>query len=110
MVNRYEARTIVVVATMALRYWVVSTLGDRWNTRVICVPGEPLITGGPFRYIRHPNYVAVVAELAALPLVHTAWMTAAVFGVANLLILRVRIRVENDALARFPLLSGTEPL
>ncbi|MCB9760835.1 MAG: hypothetical protein H6739_13440 [Alphaproteobacteria bacterium] len=91
--------TLVLLGTMALRYWAISTLGVRWNTRVICVPDLPAVDGGPYRYVRHPNYVAVVLELAALPLIHSAWLTALVFGVANLALLRVRIRVEEDALA-----------
>ena len=84
--------------TMALRYWVVATLGPRWTTRVICVPGAPAITGGPYRFHRHPNYVAVVVEIAALALMHTAWLTAAVYSIANALLLRTRIRVEERAL------------
>jgi len=99
---------VLVAASMGLRYWVVATLGERWNTRVICLPGEPLIGHGPYRWIRHPNYVAVVVELAALPLVHSAWCTALVFGLANALVLRARLRVENAALARFPALAGVE--
>jgi len=98
----------LVGATMGLRYWVVATLGERWNTRVLCLPGAPLVTGGPYRWARHPNYVAVVVELAALPLVHTAWMTALLFSAANALVLRARLLVENDALARFPAMSGAE--
>lgn len=89
----------VVVAAMALRWWCIATLGDQWNTRVIVAPSLPLVTGGPYRWLRHPNYVAVVAEGAALPLVHTAWVTAVVFAVLNAALLTVRIRVENAALA-----------
>jgi methyltransferase len=89
----------VLVGSQALRWWCISTLGPRWNTRVIVVPGLPLVTGGPYRLLRHPNYVAVVAEGLALPLVHTAWITAAVFTVLNALLLSVRIRCENEALA-----------
>ena len=88
----------VVAATMALRYWVVATLGERWTTRVLVLPGEPLVAGGPFRFLRHPNYLAVAVEVVALPLVHTAWVTALIFGVANLAVLGVRIRVEDRAL------------
>ena len=88
----------LVVASQALRWWCITTLGPRWNTRVIVVPGLPLVTGGPYRYLRHPNYVAVVVEGFALPLVHTATVTAAVFTVLNAVVLAVRVRVENDAL------------
>ncbi|MCB9797595.1 MAG: hypothetical protein H6741_33315 [Alphaproteobacteria bacterium] len=87
-----------LIGTMGLRYWAITTLGPRWNTRVICVPGLAAVEGGPYRFIRHPNYVAVVIELAALPLFHSAWLTALVFGLANLALLRTRIRVEEDAL------------
>ncbi|HMG32056.1 MAG TPA: isoprenylcysteine carboxylmethyltransferase family protein, partial [Jiangellaceae bacterium] len=73
----------LVVAAQALRWWCVATLGHQWNTRVIVVPDLPLVTSGPYRWLRHPNYVAVVVEVAALPLVHTAWVTALVFTLAN---------------------------
>jgi methyltransferase len=85
-----------------LRWWCIRTLGPQWNTRVIRVPGAPLVTGGPYRWLRHPNYVAVVVEGFALPLVHTAWVTAIAFTVLNALLLRVRLRVENEALAASP--------
>ena len=88
----------VVVASQALRWWCITTLGPRWNTRVIVVPGLPLVASGPYARLRHPNYVAVVAEGVALPLVHTAWVTAAVFTVLNAALLRVRIRAEDKAL------------
>ena len=86
----------------ALRWWCIRTLGPQWNTRVIRVPGAPMVTGGPYRWLRHPNYVAVVVEGFALPLVHTAWITALAFTVLNALLLRVRLRVENEALATAP--------
>ena len=88
----------VVVAAQALRWWCIRVLGSYWNTKVVVIPGAPLVTTGPYRWIRHPNYVAVVAEGFALPLVHTAWITAAVFTVLNAWLLTVRIRTENDAL------------
>jgi methyltransferase len=91
---------VLVAATMALRYWVVATLGERWATRVLVLPGAPLVAGGPFRFLRHPNYLAVAVEVAALPLVHTAWLTALACGAANALVLRRRIRVEDEALGR----------
>ena len=88
----------VVAASQALRWWCITTLGRRWNTRVIVLPQEPLVRQGPYRWLHHPNYVAVVAEGVALPLVHTAWLTAVVFTLANAALLRVRLRVENSAL------------
>ena len=98
---RSPARVLLLlllgVAT-ALRYWTISTLGERWTTRVLVRPGMPLISGGPYRFLRHPNYLAVVIEIVALPLVHGAWLTAVVFSVANAVLLAVRIRAENAAL------------
>jgi methyltransferase len=88
----------LVVASQALRWWCIATLGRQWNTRVIVVPGAGAVHGGPYRWMKHPNYVAVVVEGFALPLVHTAWVTALVFTVLNAFLLRVRIRVEDQAL------------
>ena len=87
-----------VLAAQALRYWCIATLGPCWNVRVIVVPGMTLATDGPYRFLRHPNYLAVVVEMAALPLVHTAWITAIVFSLLNAAMLGVRIRVEEAAL------------
>ena len=89
----------VVLATQALRWWCISTLGRRWNTRIVVIPGLPLVDRGPYRWLRHPNYVAVVVEGIALPMVHTAWITAVTFTVLNAVLLRVRIRAEEDALS-----------
>lgn len=89
-----------VLAAQALRYWAVTTLGHRWNVRIIVEPGVPLVTRGPYRLVRHPNYVAVALEGVALPLVHTAWITAIVFTLVNAwILLRVRIPAEERALA-----------
>lgn len=90
----------LVVAAQGLRWWCIATLGPQWNTRVIIVPGLPLVDRGPYRvrWLRHPNYVAVVAEGIALPLVHTAWTTATAFTALNAWLLAVRIRTENAAL------------
>jgi methyltransferase len=92
----------LVLAAQALRWWCIVTLGRQWNTRVIVVPGLPRVTGGPYRFLPHPNYVAVVVEGFALPLVHSAWITALVFTVCNAALLVVRIRVEDRALAALP--------
>lgn len=88
----------LVVAAQGLRWWCIRTLGPRWNTRVIVVPGLPLVAGGPYRWLKHPNYVAVAVEGLALPLVHGAWVTALVFTVLNAALLVVRIRCEDGAL------------
>ena len=90
---------VIAVAAQALRWWCITTLGYQWNTRVIVIPGAARITGGPYRFLPHPNYVAVIAEGIALPLVHTAWITALVFTILNAVLLRTRIHVENAALA-----------
>ncbi len=89
----------LVVAAQGLRWWCIQTLGTQWNTRIVVVRGLGLVQGGPYRWLRHPNYVAVVVEGAALPLVHTAWITAVAFTVLNAALLRVRIGAENRALA-----------
>ncbi|RKN07013.1 isoprenylcysteine carboxyl methyltransferase family protein [Streptomyces radicis] len=89
----------VVLGAQGLRWWCIRSLGPRWNTRVIVVPGLPLVARGPYRWLRHPNYVAVVAEGVALPLVHGAWVTAAAFTLVNAAALAVRVRAEDAALA-----------
>ncbi|MFC8597634.1 isoprenylcysteine carboxyl methyltransferase family protein [Isoptericola sp. NPDC057191] len=90
---------VLVLASQGLRWWCITTLGPRWNTRVIVVPGLPLVHGGPYRWFRHPNYVAVVVEGFALPLVHSAWLTAVAFTVLNAwLLLGFRIPSEERAL------------
>lgn len=91
---------VLVLAAQVLRWWCITTLGRQWNTRVIVVPGASRVTGGPYRLIPHPNYAAVVVEGFALPLVHSAWITALVFTVVNAALLRTRVTVENAALAR----------
>lgn len=93
------AALVAVLAAQALRWWCIAVLGPQWNTRVIVVPGAPLVHRGPYRWLRHPNYVAVVVEGAALPLVHSAWVTAAAFTVLNaVLLLGFRIPAEERAL------------
>ena len=89
---------VLVVLAQALRWWCITTLGPRWNTRIVVIPGVPLVGSGPYRWLRHPNYVAVVVEGIALPLVHTAWITAVVFTLLNAGLLWVRISAENAAM------------
>lgn len=88
----------LVVAAQALRWWCIGTLGRQWNARVIVVPGAPRVASGPYRWFRHPNYVAVVVEGIALPLVHTAWVTALTFTALNAWVLTVRLRDEERAI------------
>ncbi|CAL9331030.1 isoprenylcysteine carboxylmethyltransferase family protein [Streptomyces sp. Tu 3180] len=94
------AMLALVAASQALRWWCIAVLGRQWNTRVIVVPGAARVTGGPYRRLPHPNYLAVVVEGLALPLVHSAWITAVVFTVLNGFLLATRVRVENAALTR----------
>lgn len=90
----------LVVAAQGLRWWCISSLGRQWNTRVVVIPGAARIEGGPYRWISHPNYVAVVVEGVALPMVHSAWLTALAFTTLNAALLSTRVAVENSALAR----------
>jgi methyltransferase len=94
------AAALALAAAMALRFWVIATLKGRWTTRIVVLPGAPPITSGPYRFLRHPNYLAVAVETLALPLLHSAWWTATVFSTLNALLLRVRIAREEEALAR----------
>ena len=81
------------------RIWVVATLGPYWTTRIITLPEAPLVRRGPYRFVRHPNYLVVTGEIAVLPLAFGAWRIALVFSVLNALLLIWRIRIENEALA-----------
>lgn len=82
-----------------LRYWAIASLGENWNTRILVVSGAKPVRRGPYRYLRHPNYVVVVVEILVFPLIFGAWITALVFTVLNAAVLSVRIREENRALA-----------
>ncbi|MFG1463182.1 isoprenylcysteine carboxylmethyltransferase family protein [Xanthobacter sp. DSM 24535] len=82
-----------------MRLWILATLGPRWTTRIIILPGAPLVRHGPYRFISHPNYVVVVAEIALLPLAFGLPWFALLFSLANAAVLFVRIRSENEALA-----------
>lgn len=90
---------IVFLIGQSLRYAAIRTLGWRWTVRVLAIPGAPPVTHGIYRHLRHPNYLGVILEIAAVPLLHTAYLTAAVFTLANAAVLAVRIRVEEQALS-----------
>ena len=90
---------VLYAVLQILRVWVLATLGSFWTTRVISVPGEPLVRRGPYRFFRHPNYLVVIGEVATLPLVFGQVTNAIVFSALNLAIIAWRIRVENAALA-----------
>jgi methyltransferase len=81
-----------------LRYWCIQSLGERWNTRIIVTPGVPVSRRGPYRWFRHPNYLVVTLELAIIPLLARAPLTLLVFSLANLALLRQRIKLEEEAL------------
>ena len=89
----------IFVVLQLLRVWIVLTLGRYWTTRIITVPGAPLVRRGPYRFLRHPNYVVVIGEIAQLPLAFGAWQIALLFSILNLVLLRHRIRIEDTALA-----------
>ena len=92
---------LVLFALLQLaRVWVIATLGPRWTTRIIIVPGAPLVRAGPYRFIDHPNYLIVALEIAVLPLVFGLVGPALVFTILNAAVLSVRIRAENKALGR----------
>jgi methyltransferase len=88
----------VYALLQAGRVWVMASLGRFWTTRIITLPGTPLIARGPYRFVRHPNYLVVAGEIAVLPLVFDLWLVAALFTVANALLLRQRIAAEEEAL------------
>ena len=90
---------LVLFALLQLgRVWVIRTLGERWTTRIIVLPRAPLVAGGPFRFVSHPNYLVVIGEIAVLPLVFGLWSVALVFTLINAAVLTIRIRAEQAAL------------
>lgn len=88
----------IFLLLQGLRLWTIASLGERWTTRIITLPGAPLVRRGPYRWIRHPNYAVVVGEIAVLPLAFGSWGLALFFSVANAALLGWRIRIENRAL------------
>jgi methyltransferase len=94
----WPAWLALLLGAQALRIWSMHALGERWTVRILVVPGEPLVRGGPYRFLRHPAYVAVAAELLAAPLLFGAWRTALGIGVLNAVALAIRIRAEASAL------------
>lgn len=94
----WPACLALFVAAQALRGAAIAALGGRWTVRVLVLPGAPLVRRGPYRWLRHPNYVAVVVELASAPLIFGAWRTALAASALNLVALAIRVRVEQRAL------------
>jgi methyltransferase len=99
----------VFLILQGARLWVLVSLGRYWTTRVITVPGAPLVRRGPYRYFRHPNYLVVVAEIAVLPIAFGAWVVAVVFSALNAALLAWRISLEDQALAPRRQASHTIP-
>ena len=93
----------LAIASQGLRWWCIGSLGQRWNTLVVIIPGKAAVTSGPYKWFKHPNYVAVVIEGFALPMVGFAWRTAVIFTVLNTFVLRARLKSENAALATLPI-------
>jgi methyltransferase len=89
---------VAYLALQGLRVWVMATLGARWTTRIIVLPNAPLVTAGPYQYLRHPNYAVVIGEIAILPLTLGLPWIAAIFTGLNAIVLFIRIRAENQAL------------
>ena len=90
---------LAYLVLQGLRFWVMWTLGSRWTTRILVLPEHPLVSAGPYRYLSHPNYVVVAAEIATLPLMLDLPLLAAIFTIVNAAVLAIRIRAENRALA-----------
>ena len=89
---------LIFLAANAVRWWVIRTLGEHWNVQVMNSTGLGVITSGPFRYVRHPNYAAVFAEMLVLPLIHTAWITALVGSTVHIFVLSQRLATEEKVL------------
>lgn len=104
--NLNPALFVLFLLLQAARVWVISALGPYWTTRVITVPNAPLVRQGPYRWLRHPNYMIVVAEIAVVPLIVGAWHIALIFSIANAIVLWRRLRTENAVLAQRSVSAG----
>ena len=89
---------VIFILLQFLRVWIISSLGKYWNTRIFRIPGEKLVVRGPYKFIKHPNYIVVIGEILILPLVFNLYYSAIIFTILNALMLFVRIRTENKAL------------
>ncbi|MGH7909472.1 MAG: isoprenylcysteine carboxyl methyltransferase family protein [Thermodesulfobacteriota bacterium] len=99
--NTYWIFFVVLFAgAQVLRYWAIKTLGVYWNTKILVLPNHKLVNTGPYKYLRHPNYVAVIVEVAVIPLIFSCYITAVVFSLINLSLLRRRIKIEEDGLKK----------
>jgi methyltransferase len=91
---------VIFVIAQILRYWAISSLGIYWNTRVLVVPGSQRMTKGPYRCLKHPNYIAVIMELSVIPLIFSCYLTSIIFSTVNFILIRRRIGIEEYALER----------
>ena len=83
-----------------LRYWAIKSLGVYWNTKILVLPNHKLVIAGPYKFLRHPNYIAVIVEIAVIPLIFSCYLTACIFSVINFILLRRRIKIEENALRK----------
>jgi len=98
-INEYcKILLIIFICTQLLRYWAIFTLGKRWNTKILVLPNTEPIRSGVYKYLKHPNYIAVIIEIAIIPLLFSCYYTAVVFSILNLIVLKRRIRIEEEAL------------
>jgi methyltransferase len=100
--GQWRSLLAVFLLTQCLRYWSIASLGKFWNTKILVVPGAALVKKGPYKYFRHPNYLAVAIEIAVAPLVFSCYYTTVLFSVLNFIALRRRIRIEDSALSGAP--------
>jgi methyltransferase len=94
----WPALLVIFLLAQALRYWAIAALGERWNTRILVLPGGQAVRVGPYKFLKHPNYVAVVIEVLVLPVMLGAYITAVTTSIVNLFLLRIRIKAEEEAL------------
>jgi len=98
-INEYwKILLIIFICTQLLRYWAIFTLGKRWTTKILVLPNTEPIRSGVYKYLKHPNYIAVIIEIAIIPLLFSCYYTAIVFSIINLIVLQRRIRIEEEAL------------
>ena len=97
--NKFSALFFIIfLLTQILRYWAITSLGKYWNTKIIVVPNAELVKSGPYKYIRHPNYIAVITEIAVIPLIFSCYITCIIFSAINIILLLRRIKIEEKAL------------
>lgn len=97
--NQYwKILLIIFICTQLLRYWAIFTLGKRWNTKILVLPNTEPIRSGVYKYLKHPNYIPVIIEITVIPLLLSCYYTAIVFSILNLIVLKRRIRIEEEAL------------